>query len=471
MKRAVVISGFFAASVLSLQAQTINLRGTITNASGQPVNNALVELVKRGLKDTTGANGTFQISGTTSLRGAPQTQGMSLDHGVLRLSVAKTAPVKVEVFDMRGNQLRMEAVPDASEGEYRWDFNQHALSDQMMVIKASIGREVRTFRYLPWAGDDVTRPAGGFTAATAFLAKAAAPIDSLRVTAAGFVTKYLPIGTYDTTATIALTATSTGGAAKSAGCGKTSTLKTGKALTFTPSGGQARTYNLRVPDDYDSNTPYRLIVGIHWLNGTANNVHDGNYYGIWPLANPAGGKSTTIFISPQGLNNSWPGGNVPFISGLVNMIKSEFCIDTTRIFAEGFSMGGSMSYALACEMPDMFRGIAVHSGGPMSGCNKKNKPVAYFMTHGTADNVCTYPGYGVPQINEFAKLNGCQAMDIPGTLKPTDSSGRNPACADFTGCQAAYPTRACIFVGGHVYNPGGSTSWVPGETWKFISQF
>jgi pimeloyl-ACP methyl ester carboxylesterase len=312
---------------------------------------------------------------------------------------------------------------------------------------------------------------GAFTPATAFLAKAAAAIDTLRVTAAGYPTRNIPIGTYDTTANVALSAPPAGGG-KSAGCGKTSTLKSGKALTFTPpGGGQARTYNLRVPDDYDNNTPYRLITSIHWLNGTANNVTDGNYYGLWPLANPTGSKSTTIFIAPQGLNNSWPGGNVPFISALVSMIKNEFCIDTTRIFAEGFSMGGSMSYALACEAPDMFRAVAVHSGGGMSGCNKKNKPVAYFMTHGTKDGVCTYPGYGVPQINEFAKLNGCQAMDIPGTLKPTDQSGMNPACADFTGCNEAYPTRACIFVGDHTYNPGGSKSWVPGETWKFITKF
>lgn len=467
----IAISGLIASLGMSLHAQTINVRGTITNGTGQTVNGAVVMLVNRGLRDTTSANGAYQLTGTTSLRRGPQVQGMSLDQGILRLTVAHPAQVKVEVFDLRGNQLRMEAVTEASEGEYRWDFGQHALSDQMMIIKASIGREVRTFRYLPGAGEAGIRPAGAFTPATAFLAKAAAAIDTLRITAAGYTTRNVPIGVYDTTANIVLTGPTPGGA-KSAGCGKTSTLRNGKGLSFTPpSGGQARTYNLNVPADYDNNTAYRLIVGIHWLNGTANNVTDGNYYGIMPLANPSGGKSTTIFIAPQGLSNSWPSGNGPFIIGLVNMIKSEFCIDTTRIFAEGFSMGGSMSYALACEAPDMFRGVAVHSGGAMSGCVKKNKPVAYFMTHGTNDNVCTYPGFGVPQVNEFAKLNGCQAMDIPNTLKPTDAGGATPVCADYTGCNEAYPTRACIFVGGHVYNPGGSRQWVPAETWKFISKF
>ncbi|HLP42486.1 MAG TPA: PHB depolymerase family esterase [Fibrobacteria bacterium] len=460
-----------AALTTTLHAQSLNVRGKITNAAGQAVNNAVVELVKRGLKDTTGSDGAYSIGGITALRHASRTQDMSLEQGVLRLSVVRPTAVKVEVFDLRGNQLRMEAMPDASEGEYRWDLAEHPLSEQMMIIKASIGREVRAFRYLPGTGGEGSRSAAGFTPAIAFLAKSAAAVDTIRVTAAGYATKLVSIDSYDTTADISLAAPNSGGEGRSAGCGKTSSLKTGKGLSFSPSGGQARTYNLRIPDDYDNSTAYRLVVAIHWLNGTANNVTDGNYYGLWPLANPTGSKSTTIFVAPQGIGNAWPGGNVPFITSLVDKIKSEFCIDTTRIFAEGFSMGGSMSYALACEAPDMFRAVAVHSGGPMSGCNKKNKPVAYFMTHGTRDGVCTYPGFGVPQINEFAKLNGCQAMDIPGTLKPTDGSGMNPSCADFQGCDQAYPTRACIFVGDHTPNPGGSKSWVPGETWKFLTRF
>ena len=92
---------------------------------------------------------------------------------------------------------------------------------------------------------------------------------------------------------------------------------------------------------------------MHWLNGTANNVSEGNsgatvkpYYGLWELANPTGGKSTTIFVAPQGNGNAWPnsgGQDVKFISALVEKLAGEFCIDRSRIFSEGFSMGGSMS--------------------------------------------------------------------------------------------------------------------------------
>jgi len=49
----------------------------------------------------------------------------------------------------------------------------------------------------------------------------------------------------------------------------------------------------------------------------------------------------------------------------------------------------------------------------MSGTTSgHNKPVAYFMTHGTKDSVCTWTGqYGWPQLEDFAKVNGCKSPD------------------------------------------------------------
>jgi len=188
-------------------------------------------------------------------------------------------------------------------------------------------------------------------------------------------------------------------------------------------------------------------------------------------------------VAPQGIGNGWSnsnGSDVAFAKALIAQLESQLCIDTSRIFADGFSMGGSMSYAVACAMGDIVRGVAVHSGGPMSGCVAHTKPVPYFMTHGTQDATCTYPGYGVPQLEDFAKLDGCTAPSptlgnsafAAALGTPTDSSGKNPVCTDFTGCATGYPVRSCIFVGPHTPSPGGtSTSWVPGETWKFITQF
>jgi predicted esterase len=259
---------------------------------------------------------------------------------------------------------------------------------------------------------------------------------------------------------------------KSPGCGTTATAKTGNGQTISV-GGSSRTYNLKLPDSYDMNKAYRLIVAIHWLNGTAQNVTDANYYGLWSLS-----QNSTVFVAPQGINNGWSnsgGSDTTFIKALITQLESQLCIDTTRVFAEGFSMGGSMSYALASAAPEVFRAVAVHSGGPMSGTTPgHSKPVAYFMTHGNQDTVCTYPAYGAPQLQDFAKVDGCKTPDPSLSASafaaalpvPTSSAG---ACVDFTGCTAGYPVRACIFVGPHTATP--SPNWIPAEAWKFISQF
>ncbi|HEX2673878.1 MAG TPA: Ricin and poly(3-hydroxybutyrate) depolymerase fusion [Polyangiaceae bacterium] len=272
---------------------------------------------------------------------------------------------------------------------------------------------------------------------------------------------------------------STGDVTKSAGCGKTPTLKSGNGQTFAVSGGGNRTFNLKVPDPYDNSKPYRLIVGYHWLNGTANDVSNGggtikSFYGLWDLA-----AGSTIFVAPQGLNNGWSntgGADVEFSRQLLAKLEDEFCIDKSRVFCEGFSMGGSMSYAMACAMPEAIRAVAVHSGGPMSGCVAHSKPVPYFMTHGTKDSVCTYPGFGVPQLQDFAKLDGCTKPDPTASATAFEAALPEPtstasACVQFEGCKAGYPVRSCLFVGDHTPSPDGTSGWVPKETWKFISQF
>ena len=71
----------------------------------------------------------------------------------------------------------------------------------------------------------------------------------------------------------AATAATTG----TAGCGKAPTLASGTHTI--QSSGQTRSYILRVPANYDSNHPYRLIFGFHWLGGTANDVDSGGTTG------------------------------------------------------------------------------------------------------------------------------------------------------------------------------------------------
>src|SRR5690349_18455770 len=142
-----------------------------------------------------------------------------------------------------------------------------------------------------------------------------------------------------------------GPAAATAGCGKTPTLTNGTHTI--QSSGQNRSYILSIPGNYDPNHPYRLMFGLHWLNGTANDVATGGsdgavwaFYGQKQLSN-----NSTIFVAPQGIDNGWAntgGRDITLIDDLTRLVEGDLCVDTTQLFALGWSYGGAMSYAIAC---------------------------------------------------------------------------------------------------------------------------
>ncbi|HUQ61942.1 MAG TPA: poly(3-hydroxybutyrate) depolymerase, partial [Lentzea sp.] len=241
-----------------------------------------------------------------------------------------------------------------------------------------------------------------------------------------------------------------GTAAATAGCGKAPTLTNGQHTITT--GGQSRSYILRLPPNYDSNRQYRLFVGFHWLNGTANDVDSGgsdgynwSYYGLRKLSDAA--NNGTIFVAPQGNNNGWanPGGqDLKFVDDLVALLDSGLCIDTTQRFAGGFSYGGGMSYAVACARATVFRAVIAYSGAQLSGCDGGTQPIGYMGIHGVSDNVLGI-GLGRGLRDTFVRNNGCTAQNAP---EPAAGSRRH-IITNYSGCRAGYPVVWAAFDGGH----------------------
>ena len=218
--------------------------------------------------------------------------------------------------------------------------------------------------------------------------------------------------------------------AATAGCGQAPGLASGSHTIS--SGGQNRSYILRVPANYDNTHPYRLFVGLHWRGGTANDVDSGgtdgynwSYYGLRRLADSAG--NNTIFVAPQGNGNGWanPGGqDVTFIDDLLRQLEAALCVDTSQVFAGGFSYGGAMSYALACARPTVFRAVAVYSGANLSGCSGGTQPVAYIGMHGIGDNVLPIAS-GRSLRDQFVRNNGCTAQNPPEPVERQPDAHRH----------------------------------------------
>jgi poly(3-hydroxybutyrate) depolymerase len=264
-------------------------------------------------------------------------------------------------------------------------------------------------------------------------------------------------------------------AASTAGCGKAPTLTSGQHTI--QSGGQNRSYILRLPNGYDRTKPYRIFFGFHWNGGTANDVDSGgtdaavwSYYGMRQLSNDG-----AIFVAPQGNNNGWanPGGqDTTFVDDMIKLFDSDLCIDTAQRFALGFSYGGGMSYALACGRPTVFRAVAVYSGGQLSGCSGGTQPVAYMGVHGIGDPVLNISA-GRSLRDTFVRANGCTAQNAP---EPAAGS-RTHTITTYAGCKAGYPVVWAAFDGGHTPGPvdgggdSGARTWTKTEVWRFFSQF
>jgi len=264
------------------------------------------------------------------------------------------------------------------------------------------------------------------------------------------------------------------GVTRSAGCGKTPTLTSGSR---TIQSGQSRSYMLRIPDNYDNTHPYRLVFAYHWNGGTMQDIDGGGssgaawaYYGLKAQAN-----NSTIFVAAQGIGNGWGnsgGADLKLTDDLVKLIQGDLCVDTTQVFSVGFSYGGSMSYALACARPMVFRAVAVYSGGVLSGCDGGTQPIAYLGIHGLSDGTLNISG-GRSMRDRFVKNNGCTAQSPP---EPSGGSGKH-TCTTYQGCTAGFPVEWCAFDGGHT--PGnvdgggddGAKTWTKTEVWKFFTQF
>ncbi len=273
------------------------------------------------------------------------------------------------------------------------------------------------------------------------------------------------------------TATGTVTAAASPGCGKAPTLTSGNHTI--QSSGQNRTYILRMPANYDMNHQYRLVFGFHWWGGTANDVDSGgsdgynwSYYGLRRLADSAG--NGTIFVAPQGIDNGWAnsgGRDLTFVDDMLRQLQAGLCVDTTQVFAGGFSYGGGMSYALACARATVFRAVAVYSGAQLSGCSGGTQPIAYLGIHGIGDTVLNI-SQGRALRDTFVRNNGCTPQNPP---EPAPGS-RTHIVTAYSGCRNGYPVVWAAFDGGHTPGPidgggDGWRTWTSGEVWRFFTQF
>ena len=188
-----------------------------------------------------------------------------------------------------------------------------------------------------------------------------------------------------------------------------------------------------------------------------------------------------IAVYPQGVNagglgrgGTWNVGqawdrsttdDVAFARAILQNLERSFPLDRRRIYATGLSLGGMLTYRLACEMSDTFAAIAPVSAAMTEPNCRPHSPVAVFHVHGTADeNVPLHGGAGrltgvgrswppvARGIEFWAQFDHC------GRSPASAADGPETTCYTYPGCRAS--VELCLIRGsGHGWPGSPPKRW------------
>jgi polyhydroxybutyrate depolymerase len=169
-----------------------------------------------------------------------------------------------------------------------------------------------------------------------------------------------------------------------------------KSFTFD---GIVRSYRIFIPSGYDPAIKHPVVFNLHG-NGSNASVQES-----YSEMNLVADTANFIIIYPDGLNNTWNVGfnnpynsgtkDVGFISALIDTVSANYNVDPLRVYSCGMSLGGFMSYRLACELHERIAAIASVTGLMSSSLPnncQQDKAVPVLQIHGTDDETVLYNG-------------------------------------------------------------------------------
>ena len=245
------------------------------------------------------------------------------------------------------------------------------------------------------------------------------------------------------------------------------------------SSGLTRAYTLHAPPQYDGSAPVPLVISLHGA-------------GMWPAAqqdtsqwNRVADREGFIVAYPAGLGGNGPRiwevtpgpayrRDVTFIADLIDEVSRNYRIDAQRIYANGFSNGGGMSFVLSCTMSDRIAAIGLVDAAltlPWSWC-KDDRPIPLIAFHGNSGEAAPYRGGSswvslgrriFQDVEEFvdnwARRNRCAGPPVESTVAADVTQ------IAYRGCESAPVVLYRLEGGGHTWPGGGHIArWFVGST-------
>jgi poly(3-hydroxybutyrate) depolymerase len=160
--------------------------------------------------------------------------------------------------------------------------------------------------------------------------------------------------------------------------------------------------------------------------------------------------------------------NFAYFFALLDSVDARYKVDRNRIYMTGFSQGGFISFAAACNYSDIFAAVAPISGyiSPTATCNLK-RPVPIYLTWGTTE--------ASPRFLEardlWLKLNKCPTSGTMTKPYPASNSTTKRVRVAYGPCEGNSQVIIDSIIG-HTHRwPNQSNGNQADEVWNFLKQY
>jgi polyhydroxybutyrate depolymerase len=219
------------------------------------------------------------------------------------------------------------------------------------------------------------------------------------------------------------------------------------------------TYRAALPKDWDGKMQRPLVLYLHGYGQSSSDITGD--------ADLSGAVTSlgAVLIVPDGLDHAWSHVGAPrherddlsFLHAVVADAEKRWPIDRRKVYAAGFSIGGSMVWDLACHAPQGFAAFL-----PVSGAfwlpypDRCEAPVNLRHVHGLTDT--TVPMAGRTIFGKFTQGDVRKGWDILMATDrceaspPRDTKENDLNCQEWP-CAGGHRLELCLHGDGHDMEP------------------
>lgn len=169
--------------------------------------------------------------------------------------------------------------------------------------------------------------------------------------------------------------------------------------------GVKRTFIVDLPENYSKNKEYSLALILHGGGGSSQSVRKFSQ----KVSN-----LDFIMVYPDGIEGNWRynkgfenySEDLLFIEKLVDVIKENYSIDSSRVYLGGISLGGLMTYSTGVYAPEDFAALGVISSALVSSFLRNSDnitSISLLHLHAKDDDVFLYDKAGLSALNSISK--------------------------------------------------------------------